>query len=108
MLSGLTILLGSTARASMMAGLYVLLLPLKSWGLAPERFAARLWLTLHYVETAPRDSGGSRWERLRHWDIQTDERMNEMSSVTLSIPPLRWRDGVIGLAFMVGLALAVI
>lgn len=49
-LAALSLLLTASPRQEMMLGLYLLLLPLKYFGLNVERFAARLMLTLHYVE----------------------------------------------------------
>jgi len=49
-LAALGLLLTSSSREHMMLGLYMLLLPLKVVGLNVERFAARLLLTLNYVE----------------------------------------------------------
>lgn len=53
MLAGLSLLLATTARPQLIAGFYLLLRPLRHAGLQPQRFAARLWLTLHYVEQRP-------------------------------------------------------
>jgi energy-coupling factor transport system permease protein len=64
MLAGLALLMGSTPRASMMAGIFPLLSPLRHVGISPERFTARLWLTLHYVEEAPLQLGKMRWSTL--------------------------------------------
>lgn len=49
-LSALSLLLNAIPRQEMIAGLYLWLLPLKYLGLNVARFAARLTLTLHYVE----------------------------------------------------------
>lgn len=54
MLAGLALLLVTTSRESLIVGFYLLLSPLRVFKLNPERFAARLWLTLHYVEQAPK------------------------------------------------------
>lgn len=51
MLAGLSLLMSSTSSSGLMAGLYQCLLPLRHLGFAPDTFAARLWLTLHYVES---------------------------------------------------------
>ena len=50
MLAVLSMLLVSNDRQNFISGLYFLFSPLKCLGLDIERFAARLWLTLHYVE----------------------------------------------------------
>lgn len=49
-LAALSLLLISTSREQMLLGLYMLLIPFKFIGLNVERFAARLMLTLDYVE----------------------------------------------------------
>ena len=49
-LAALSLLLTSSSREHMMLGLYMLLLPFKFIELNVERFAARLLLTLNYVE----------------------------------------------------------
>lgn len=46
----LALLLAKTNRDALIGGLYTLVKPLSCFGLDPERFAVRLWLTLHYVE----------------------------------------------------------
>lgn len=68
MLAGLALLLATTARAQLMAGLYLLLRPLRIFGLAPERFTARLWLTLHYVEQASGEHPRLGWNSLDRID----------------------------------------
>lgn len=50
MLAALSLLLVSNTKQQLISGFYFLLSPLKWLGLDVERFAARLWLTLHYVE----------------------------------------------------------
>lgn len=49
-LTVLSLLLISSSREQMLLGLYMLLMPFKFIGLNVERFAARLMLTLDYVE----------------------------------------------------------
>jgi len=49
-LAALSLLLTSSPREQMMLGLYMILFPFKIFGLNVERFAARLMLTLDYVE----------------------------------------------------------
>lgn len=49
-LAALSILLTSSPTEQLMLGLYILLRPLKYLGLNIEKFAARLLLTLNYVE----------------------------------------------------------
>lgn len=49
-LASLSLLFASSSKQDLIAGLYMLLTPLKLFGLNTERFSARLMLTLDYVE----------------------------------------------------------
>lgn len=71
LLATLALLLATTSRDRILAGLYFLLRPLVLIGVDIDRVAARIWLTLHYAEKAdkaeqagPRRSGEWR-ERLQ-------------------------------------------
>lgn len=103
MLAGLSLLLGTTGRGALMAGLYVLLLPLKALGVATERFTARLWLTLHYVEAAPRQDASHRWQLLQDWTRLENSSEERVVPVQLHIPALTWRDGLAVGVLLVGL-----
>ncbi len=52
MLGAIALLTSATPKNELIAGFYCLLKPLKVFGLKPERFAARLSLTLQYLEEA--------------------------------------------------------
>ncbi len=49
-IAGLSALFASSSQAHLMAGLSIMLSPLKMLGMDVERFTTRLLLTLHYVE----------------------------------------------------------
>lgn len=49
-LAGLSLVLAINTKQQLISGFYFLFSPLKIFGIKVERFAARLWLTLHYVE----------------------------------------------------------
>jgi energy-coupling factor transport system permease protein len=103
MLAGLTLLLVTTKRESMMAGAYLLLSPLRLLGLAPERFAARLWLTLHYVEQTPLP----RRQALRHLLENfhtTPEPAQGMEKIIIVLPRFGWCDALV-LAVLLGLGM---
>ncbi len=51
MLAALSLILTANSRQHLISGFYFLFSPLRYVGLDVERFAARLWLTLHYVES---------------------------------------------------------
>jgi energy-coupling factor transporter transmembrane protein EcfT len=50
MLAALSLILACNTRQQLISGFYFIFSPLKHFGLKVDRFAARLWLTLHYVE----------------------------------------------------------
>lgn len=52
MLAGLSLLLALTPGKELMGGLYSLLHPWRRLGVASDRIAARIWLTLYYAEQA--------------------------------------------------------
>lgn len=58
MLSALAIMLAGNDKETLISGFCALLKPLQWLGLDTERFAARLWLTMHYVETQPDRASG--------------------------------------------------
>jgi len=101
MISALALLLARMQREQWLAGIYILLLPLKLLGVPVARIAVRLWLTLHYVETAPKaDSLSARWESA----LTLPDEMP--ASIALEVPAFtRWDAGFI-LGFGVLLALA--
>jgi energy-coupling factor transporter transmembrane protein EcfT len=94
MLAGVSILLETTERDHLIAGFYMLLYPLKWVGINPERLAVRLWLTLHYVETAP--PAGSVVGFLESLDsVQGDMVAGSAPAViSFDLPGLAWRDAV--------------
>ncbi len=92
-LAGLALLLVTTRREGIMAGTYLLLRPLRLLRFAPERFAARLWLTLHYVEQTPLPRG----QALRHLleNFHSDlELANDMEKVVIDLPRFGWQDAL--------------
>ena len=52
LLAALSFIMAINTKPQLIAGFYFMLLPLQRFGLEVERFAARLWLTLEYVESA--------------------------------------------------------
>ncbi|MEQ1602703.1 MAG: hypothetical protein HOP04_06670 [Methylophilaceae bacterium] len=55
-LAGLSLLLATSSRESLIAGFYQITAPLRNFNIPTEKFAARLCLTLHYAEQTPRVS----------------------------------------------------
>lgn len=72
-LAALALLVTRTSKEHLMLGLYMLLRPLKLAGLNVERFAARLMLTLNYVEElAAEDKSGFSFSKLSEMDDLAD------------------------------------
>lgn len=84
MLAGLAILLGTTPRTDMMAGIYRLIRPLRHVGVSVDRFTARLWLTMHYVELERPKSKTAFWARFE--SASNSEEGSGMDTVKLHLP----------------------
>ena len=101
MLAGLALLLGTTGRDALMAGIYRLLSPLRVFNMSPDRFTARLWLTLHYVELERPRNKLPFWQR---FEQVAHELPQQMDSVRFEVPHFLLRDWLILMAAS-GLAL---
>lgn len=85
MLAGLAILLGTTPRTALMAGIFLLMRPLCLIGISPDRFTARLWLTLHYAEQEPTGDKGTFWSRFNHAEWR--DQGAPVAHVRFALPP---------------------
>lgn len=94
MLCALAALLASNTRQSLVSGLYYLSRPLCVLGLDVERFAVRLWLTLHYVEIQPkRDQQKGLLEKMqKKLGEILHENVYEEVSIILETPYFYWYD----------------
>ena len=103
LLSGLAVLLQSCSRNGLLAGIHLLLSPLRIACISPERIAVRLWLTLHYAEMRPRDGWKGSWRELGAGSTVLPA---PLPPVILETPPFTWRDGaLLAAAVLVGAAL---
>ncbi len=87
MLAGLSLILSVNTRQQLISGFYFIFSPLKCLGLEVERFAARLWLTLHYVELQ-RDKNASQdfFNRLKDMSNLKSNQETDDVSITFKIP----------------------
>ncbi|MDR2875162.1 MAG: hypothetical protein LBV44_04470 [Methylobacillus sp.] len=92
MLTGLALLLGTTPRDKLMAGIYRLIRPLRHLGISPDRFTARLWLTLHYAETERPQQKIPFWQR---FERASQTRQQEIGHVRFAVPHFLPRDWVV-------------
>lgn len=88
MFSALSLVLSQTTREELIAGIMVWLRPFKPFGISSQRFAVRLWLTLHYVENTP--PGLVRRLRISGWHLE--RLLDEVATKPepLKIPLFAW------------------
>ncbi|HEY3301679.1 MAG TPA: CbiQ family ECF transporter T component [Methylophilaceae bacterium] len=93
MMAGLTLFTATTNRQQIMAGFYTLLYPFKIFGFPTERFAARLWLTLYYVEHRQQSTTQvSIFQSLKSAQVLSATVQDIPESIELSLPSLKWHD----------------
>ena len=105
MLAALSLIISANTRQQLISGFYFIFSPLKFVGLEVERFAARLWLTLHYVELQ-RDSNAKQnlLGQLKAMTNLQSSALDETVSITFKIPQF----GLIDYAVMVLLIVLVV
>ncbi len=93
MLASLSLILACNTRQQLISGFYFIFSPLKNLGLKVERFAARLWLTLHYVELQKEALNKQNFiNQLKNMaDIKADQA-NESVSITFVVPSFSFAD----------------
>ena len=96
MLAALSLIINANTRQQLISGFYFIFLPLKFLGLEVERFAARLWLTLHYVELQ-RDSNAKQnlFTQLKAMTSLQSSAIDEVVSITFKIPQFSLIDNAI-------------
>lgn len=93
MLASLSLILACNTRQQLISGFYFIFYPLKHFGLKVERFAARLWLTLHYVELQSEAPDKQNFiSQLKNMaDIKADQA-NECVTITFAVPSFGFAD----------------
>ena len=91
-LAAIAILMATSTREVMMVGIYCCLRPLRFLNLSPERFTARLYLTLQYIDEA-KSTGGiseekSKWYQLLNDKINGDPAFLPHEFIAFDIPRL--------------------
>lgn len=100
MLAGLSLVLTLNTRQQLISGFYFLFSPLKYLGVKVERFAARLWLTLHYVEQQQEQNAiKDKLAALRNMTAVNDTHEN--ISITFLAPVFKLIDYIILLLVIV-------
>ena len=87
MLAALSLILACNTRQQLISGFYFIFSPLKYLGLKVERFAARLWLTLHYVEMQQTDNKQGFLENLKNMSFAaTNETTHDDVDISFALP----------------------
>jgi energy-coupling factor transporter transmembrane protein EcfT len=104
MLASLSVLLTTTSRELLIGGIYQLLSPFSMLKVDAKRFAVRIWLTMHYVEsntskTQQKISPSLTLEEIALHD--TNEDKNIMREITISIMPFAKLDIVLMIIMLI-------
>lgn len=101
MLAALNLILACNTRQELITGFYFVLSPLKYFGLKVERFVARLWLTLHYVELHDESNKQQDFmHQLRQMAVFKLDQPNETINIIFKLPQFGYLDFmVLGLLF---------
>ena len=79
-----------------MVGMYCLLRPFKLLNLSAERFTARLFLTLHYIDRAQTEINASKkitkWHQMIYEKLNKDDGVMSQEVIALNIPRLSISD----------------
>lgn len=96
-LAGIAILMATTTREVLMAGIYVLIRPLRYLGLSPERFTARLYLTLRYLDERANaqsklEAGTAQWTKMLTLKLDDLKQDSVNETIRLDLPRLALLD----------------
>jgi energy-coupling factor transporter transmembrane protein EcfT len=97
MLASLSLIMAINTRQQLISGFYFIFLPLQYFGLKVERFAARLWLTLHYVElqgeTRDKQNFISQLKNMTSLMADdVDNNINAETSIIFAVPGFNFAD----------------
>lgn len=100
-LACLALILSSTPRAKLIGGLYQLLSPLRWFGVNAEKFAVRIWLTLHYAESHQPLLGSDMFDLDSALDAHLSHNQLSHTFVTIDIDTFKLQDYTLLLLGMV-------
>ena len=110
-LAGISILMSTSTKESLMGGIYILIKPLSFLNVSPERFTARLYLTLQNVDKIKgqnkrQDKKSSLQERFQAY-LSDSQTLFSHEKVCLWIPRFGLLDGlcVVALLMLLGYCL---
>jgi energy-coupling factor transporter transmembrane protein EcfT len=104
MLATLNLILACNTRQELISGFYFIFSPLKYFGLKIERFVARLWLTLHYVEVQNEaNRKQDLMSQLKSMATCKPERIDQEENVILKVPQFSYLDFLVIVLLFLGL-----
>ena len=106
MLASLNLILACNSRQQLVCGFYFILSPLKYFGFEVERFAARLWLTLHYVELQDKAHNQQDFmQQLNNLASQNRLETNQDVNITFTLPQFCFLDVALFAILLIGVFL---
>jgi energy-coupling factor transporter transmembrane protein EcfT len=104
MLAAISLILASNTKQQLISGFYFICKPLQIFGLKIDRFAARLWLTLHYVEAQQENkTQANLFEHLSSMrDISPKIDSQQDSTISFEMPIFSLIDYLIITSLMIG------
>lgn len=108
MLAALSLVIACNTRQQLISGFYFIFSPLNYLGLEVERFAARLWLTLQYVETQQTDNKQGFLESLKNMSaIAINETTYDDVEINFILPEFTILD-YLSIALLAGLLIGLV
>ena len=105
-IAGVAVLMATSSREVLMVGIYSIIKPLGLMGVSPERFTARLYLTLQYIETSEFKSKNekSAWHQMLNLNFYSHEQALTDEMIRLDFPKIGFFDAICiaGLVLLIG------
>jgi hypothetical protein len=105
-IAGVAVLMATSTREVLMVGIYSIIKPLGLIGVSPERFTARLYLTLQYIETSEFKSKNekSAWHQMLNLNLYSHEQALTDEIIRLDFPKIGFFDAICiaGLVLLIG------
>lgn len=97
-LASISLLMATSKKESLMAGIYTIIKPLRFLSVTPERFTARLYLTLHYIEDTKKQKKlqdqTTSWQEKFQASLYQSQEVLPSEKVYLEVPRFALVDGI--------------
>jgi len=108
-LAGIALLMHRSSKEHLMAGIYTIIKPLSILRLSPERFTARLYLTLQYIDKTKQQHNkqdqASSWQERFQALLSDSQEIALSETVHLEMPAFTWLDVLCVLVLLILTAL---